>query len=75
MLDYAGQRPDRGRLRILEAQDFAVSLRRLDWLLLFAVGAAAVEPWPPFSITAQTTSGPLPFVGEPSNGPQPHHHD
>src|SRR5439155_301172 len=34
-----------------------------------AAGAAAVPPWPPFSITAQTT-----ICGE-SNGPYPHHHD
>ena len=36
---------------------------------LSAAGAAAVEPCPPFSIRAQTTS--LAF----SDGPQPHHHD
>src|SRR6266566_3075213 len=34
-----------------------------------AAGAAAVPPWPPFSITAHTTSVGL------SNGPKPHHHD
>ena len=34
-----------------------------------AAGAAAVPPWPPFSITAQTT------IDGASNGPYPHHHD
>src|SRR5207244_9595452 len=34
-----------------------------------AAGAAAVPPWPPFSISAQTTSVGL------SAGPYPHHHD
>ena len=34
-----------------------------------AAGAAAVEPCPPFSISAQTTS----FAS--CDGPQPHHHD
>ena len=36
---------------------------------LSAAGAAALEPCPPFSIRAQTTS----FAE--SDGPQPHHHD
>src|SRR5207253_8596993 len=36
---------------------------------LSAAGAAAVPPWPPFSISAQTTSFGL------SYGPYPHHHD
>jgi len=58
MLDYAGQRPDRGRLRILEAQDFAVSLRRLDWLLLFAVGAlVAYGIWAIGGITRYDVAG------------------
>ena len=58
MLDYAGQRPDRGRLRILEAQDFAVSLRRLDWLLLFAVGAlVAYGIWAIAGITRYDVAG------------------
>src|SRR5262249_12382534 len=36
---------------------------------LSAAGAAALEPWPPFSMSAQTTSR------AESEGPQPHHHD
>ena len=44
-----------------------------------AAGAATAPPWPPFSITAQTTIGGR-FRPDgvtcsfPSNGPQPHHH-
>ena len=36
---------------------------------LRAAGAAALEPWPPFSISAHTTSR------AESDGPQPHHQD
>ena len=39
------------------------------WKTLSAAGAAAAPPWPPFSITAQTTI--LAF----SDGPYPHHQD
>ncbi len=36
---------------------------------LSAAGAAASPPWPPFSITAHTTTDGLEY------GPYPHHHD
>src|SRR5262249_40755198 len=42
---------------------------KYDSKTLSAAGAAAVPPWPPFSITAQTT-----IVGA-SDGPYPHHQD
>ena len=58
MLDHAGQRLDRGRLRILETQDFPASLRRLDWLLLFAVGAlVAYGIWAIAGITRYDVAG------------------
>ena len=52
-----------------EAYGIVGLTRRLDWVLIAAAGAAAVPPWPPFSITAHTTIDGL------SVGPYPHHHD
>ena len=38
-----------------------------------ATGAAVSPPWPPFSISTQTTIGGLPLNVVVSYGPQPHH--
>jgi rod shape determining protein RodA len=42
MVDYANRRPGRARRRAAEAQDVAIFLQRLDWVLLLAVAALVV---------------------------------
>jgi rod shape determining protein RodA len=58
MVDYAGTRPRRVRPRALEAGDLGAFLRRLDWVLVLAVGAlVAYGLWAVSGITRYDVPG------------------